>query len=321
MSSVAWRRIPCKASQVRLDVVLSAGQSFRWHETSEREWRSVLRGKVWTLKQDAEFLYYTVHDPVPAVTSSIKPCSSEQSSLQGERTSSDDNQNWNDYEAILTDYFQLNIDLQDLYDKWSAADINFSKVSKSFTGIRTLRQEPVENLFSFICSSNNNISRITSMIEKMCSKYGEKVASVDGIDYFSFPTVSSLADPKVEQDLRSMGFGYRAKFINKSAQLIIEYGGQDWLLSLRKQSYQDAHSALCKLPGIGSKVADCVCLMSLDKHSAIPVDTHVWQITAKCYMPNLLKNKTLTDKLYLQIGDHYRCLFGEYAGWAHSVSF
>ncbi|EDO27821.1 predicted protein [Nematostella vectensis] len=216
MSSVAWRRIPCKASQVRLDVVLSAGQSFRWHETSEREWRSVLRGKVWTLKQDAEFLYYTVHDPVPAVTSSIKPY-----------------------------YFQLNIDLQDLYKKWSAADINFSKVAKSFTGIRTLRQEPVENLFSFICSSNNNIWRITSMIEKMCSKYGEKVASVDGIDYFSFPTVSSLADPKVEQDLRSMGFGYRAKFINKSAQLITEYGGQDWLLSLRKQSYQDAHSGVC----------------------------------------------------------------------------
>lgn len=61
-------------------------------------------------------------------------------------------------------------------------------------------------------------------------------------------------------------------------------------------------AALCELPGVGSKVADCVCLMSLDKTSAIPVDTHVWQITEKYYMKNLSKTKSLTDKLYKQIG-------------------
>ena len=59
---------------------------------------------------------------------------------------------------------------------------------------------------------------------------------------------------------------------------------------------------LCKLPGVGAKVADCVCLMSLDKHDAVPVDTHVWQITAKHYMPQLTRTKSLTAKVYKQIG-------------------
>ena len=61
-------------------------------------------------------------------------------------------------------------------------------------------------------------------------------------------------------------------------------------------------TALMEFPGIGPKVADCICLLSLDKTEAIPVDTHVWQITKTNYMPNLLNSKSLTDKVYKQIG-------------------
>lgn len=50
-------------------------------------------------------------------------------------------------------------------------------------------------------------------------------------------------------------------------------------------------------------MADCVCLMSLDKHEAVPVDTHVWQITAKHYMPHLVTTKSLNAKVYKQIGE------------------
>jgi N-glycosylase/DNA lyase len=64
--------------------------------------------------------------------------------------------------------------------------------------------------------------------------------------------------------------------------------------------------ALCELPGVGAKVADCVCLMSLDKTNAIPVDTHVWQITEKYYMQHLNKTKSLTNKLYKQIGKTHK---------------
>lgn len=80
--------------------------------------------------------------------------------------------------SILKNYFQLEVDLEKLYHEWSASDPYFSTVAVSFEGIRILRQDPTENLLSFVCSSNNHISRITSMVEKLCCHYGKLIAEV-----------------------------------------------------------------------------------------------------------------------------------------------
>ncbi|XP_052789177.1 uncharacterized protein LOC128223804 isoform X2 [Mya arenaria] len=202
---------------------------------------------------------------------------------------------------ILRDYLQLNVSLENMYELWSESDENFRNVARTFTGIRMLRQDPIECLFSFICSSNNNISRITSMVEKLASNYGEKIMELDGQEYFSFPQVSSLAKDGVEERLRTLGFGYRAKYIQRSAEYIIAQGGEKWLYDLREMDYPDAKASLLKLCGVGAKVADCVLLMCLDKPGAIPVDTHVWQIAARDYMPKLKQAKSLTDTLYNEI--------------------
>lgn len=42
----------------------------------------------------------------------------------------------------------------------------------SGTGARVLRQDPVECLFEFLCSSNNHISRIHGMVERLCRDFG-----------------------------------------------------------------------------------------------------------------------------------------------------
>lgn len=42
--------------------------------------------------------------------------------------------------------------------------------------------------------------------------------------------------------------------------------------------------------------------MSLDKYEAIPVDTHIWQVTVRDYLPHLKNSKTLTPKIYKEIG-------------------
>lgn len=77
----------------------------------------------------------------------------------------------------------------------------------------------------------------------------------------------------------------------------------EWIGKLKKLTYDDAKRMLMSLPGIGAKVADCICLMSLGFTESIPVDTHVYQITAKHYLPELnTKCKTLTNKRYNEIG-------------------
>jgi N-glycosylase/DNA lyase len=71
-------------------------------------------------------------------------------------TKPDDNLLEND---LLRQYFRLDVSLKQQYAQWSMKDPYFKKAAEKFTGVRILCQDPVENLFSFICSSNNNIAR------------------------------------------------------------------------------------------------------------------------------------------------------------------
>uniref|UniRef100_A0A914W915 N-glycosylase/DNA lyase n=1 Tax=Plectus sambesii TaxID=2011161 RepID=A0A914W915_9BILA len=227
--------------------------------------------------------------------------------------------------SALREYLQLGPDLRQLYAHWCDIDSYFKKLvdcqPDTLSGIRMLAQDPLECLLSFICSSNNHISRISQMIERLCEAYGEKVETGDGTAFFDFPSLESLCAEGVEERLRELGFGYRAAYVAKTAKQLIEKGGVAWLHELINVDHTTAREALMQLAGIGPKVADCVCLMSLNKTDVVPCDTHVWQITAAQYMPALRKSKSVTAKLHNEIGQFYRERFGPYAGWAHTVLF
>lgn len=92
------------------------------------------------------------------------------------------------------------------------------------------------------------------MVEKMCKLYGEKVTDHDGVTYFGFPQLERLASEGVEEALRTAGFGYRAKYIHKSAVRLLELGGAKWLDNLARGSYEEAKSSLILLEGVGPKV-------------------------------------------------------------------
>jgi N-glycosylase/DNA lyase len=68
------------------------------------------------------------------------------------------------------------------------------------------------------------------------------------------------------------------------------------------------------------QVAACICLFSLDKHEAIPVDTHVWKLATKYYATHL-KGKSLTKKVHGEVQEAFEARFGRYAGWAHNTLF
>ena len=50
------------------------------------------------------------------------------------------------------------------------------------------------------------------------------------------------------------------------------------LEQIGKMEYQKAKEELMRLPGIGGKVADCICLFALHQMDAFPVDTHIKKV-------------------------------------------
>ena len=173
---------------------MKCGQSFRWEEESDshggKSWIGVLHSKVWQLAQEEKTIKYRT-------ISCIKEKADEEEENQ------------------LRDYFQLQVDLEPLYEKWSKNDPFFSKISEDFGGVRILRQDPVENLFSFICSANNNIQRISGMVSNLCVNYGRHIITDDGHEksYYAFPEISTLAaQSSLESDLRNV----RAIFVWRS---------------------------------------------------------------------------------------------------------
>ncbi|KAK8205519.1 8-oxoguanine glycosylase ogg1 [Zalaria obscura] len=344
-----WQKLPVSLAELCINTTLRCGQSFRsveyssltsallmamasrWRKSDEGIWSMALHGRILSLYQDPEHLYYRTHFS---------------------SATNDDNL------SLIQHYLNLKPNLTELYAQWSAADANFKKKAPKFTGIRILRQDAWEALVGFICSSNNNIVRISQMVDKLCRNYGPLIGSIEDVEYYDFPTPAALAKSGVEQKLRELGFGYRAKYLYQTACMVSEKE-EGWLNALRnpespilgidakpagdwkqegREGYRAAHEALLELQGVGPKVADCVCLMGLGWGEAVPVDTHgksnrretdvgkltcfeVWQIAVKDYKFGKGKHSSLTKATYDAIGNKFRSLWGKEAGWAHSVLF
>lgn len=103
------------------------------------------------------------------------------------------------------------ISISDLWKEFSVVDSRFKEVVERFEGgARVMRQDPVECVFQFLCSSNNNIKRIEKMVSVLES-YGKHLGSVGGFEFHEFPSIERLA-LITETELREAGFGYRSDF-------------------------------------------------------------------------------------------------------------
>lgn len=142
-----------------------------------------------------------------------------------------------------------------------AAAVNYAD------GIRVLRQDSWEALCSFIISQNNNIKRIKGIVERLCSSFGEPI----GEGCFAFPTPEALAGCTVE-DLAPLRSGFRAKYLLDAAQKVA--GGEVDLEQVRRLPTPEAARELCKIHGVGIKVAHCALLYGFHRIECLPVD--VW---------------------------------------------
>ncbi|MCX6345047.1 MAG: hypothetical protein NT018_08220 [Armatimonadetes bacterium] len=280
-------RIDLQGQPLDLDITLGCGQAFRWRKCDDGLWRGVVRDKLVELAtDDGSLLWRTYPDGGP---------------------------------GLVNDYLRLSEDINGIYEKMSERDPLMKELSMRLRGLRLLRQDPTEALISFVCSAANSIPRIMAAIEGLAEHYGDLVCEKDNLCYFAFPTLNHLIKEVSLPAELSRALGFRGRTIRQVARHIIEQG-DGWLLSLRNVSYPEARDSLMQIMGVGRKIADCVCLFSLDKDEAVPVDTHVRQLAHKYFLPDL-KAKTVTDAVYKQVVDAFTQRYGENAGWAQEFLF
>ncbi len=228
--------------------------------------------------------------------------------------------------ADVVNYFSLDA------DRFKFSDVIKSLVIESehdevllaaleaFPGLRILRQDPRETIASFICSQNSNVAMIRERVKLLCEKFSSINAATHG-DYprLVFPSPQQIAFASLE-DLLACKMGYRAAYLKQSAELIAS--GQFDLSKLKKMNYSDSRNYLLSLPGVGPKVADCICLFSLGHTNAFPIDTHVFQILNDFYGSEL--RNLQGDKRNLSYNDlafFSNKKFGQYCGYAQQYLF
>lgn len=69
--------------------------------------------------------------------------------------------------ASVADFLRSDVDMPAEAAPWEKSDPSIASITSALPGWRMLRQDPWECLVSFLCSSNNNIARITQMLTKL----------------------------------------------------------------------------------------------------------------------------------------------------------
>ena len=141
-------------------------------------------------------------------------------------------------------------------------------------GIRILKQDPWEMLISYIISAANNIPRISKTIENISKEYGRKI-TFNNKEYYLFPTPKELSKASIE-DFRRLNLGFRDKYVYGAVQDVVS--GTVDLEKINQLKYKEAKKELMKIKGVGSKVADCILLFSMNKIDIVVLFLRIHQI-------------------------------------------
>lgn len=252
------------------DAIFTSGQCFRWVKQGDY-WQGISLDKTAKVK--------TIPDGIELACSE------------------DDLEYWINFFDLEYDYTKAKSQLMQ--------DADIAPMIDMLPGMRFLNQDFYECLMSFIISANNNIKRITMIINRISQKYGENLG--DGI--YTFPKAEVLAACTAE-DMLACGAGYRAAYIVESARKAAS--GYEYA-NLYTEELDKARKELTAFKGVGIKVADCVLLFSLKRKDAFPVDTWIRKV-----MHSLCGDTSLNDN---QIRGIAAKRFGKNAGLANQYLF
>lgn len=278
--------------QLSLRPTLSCGQAFRWSLGSDGWWHGVVRGRAIRLRESGDDCLAQV-------------CPFDDGAA-----------------TLLRDYLRLDVDLVALADDLAARDETIRTPLAVFAGLRVVAQEPEETLLSYLCSPANSVDRISRSIRALSRRHGRLIATLDGEAYYAFPTADALAATP-DEEYQAAGLGWRGAGVRRIAATLGEKPA-GWLDDLIAQPFDKARADLMVLPGVGPKIADCVCLFALRKDAAVPVDTHVWALARELFPDAFASgsvSRTLTPLAYERVRSLYVARYGPFAGWAQEYLY
>jgi len=264
--------------------VFDCGQCFRWNKEPDGSYTGVFKGNVMNVQKEGNKILF-------------------RGICNG------------DIKSIVTDYFDLNRDYEQIKNTLSKIDENINISIQYGDGIRILNQDLWETIISFIISANNNIPRIKGIIERLALNYGDKIIW-NKKEYYAFPTPEQLKNVTVDE-YRKLGLGFRDIRLYETTQMIL-----DKKIDLEKlQSEQDTlkvREQLLSLSGVGPKVADCILLFStLKRFEVFPIDVWVRRVMNELYIKN--PDETKVNKKEIEKIAHEK--FGNLAGMAQQYLF
>lgn len=231
--------------------------------------------------------------------------------------------------SVLMDIFGLNDNLNELYE-FLQEDPKLKPTIDFCKGLRLFKaHDPFECIISSISSANCSIIRWNRSINDIKKKWGKQYKDGSG-SFYTFPSPEILLnvpehdleemqryedhlpnDFIFENNLKSCGVGYRAKFIIKAAELVQK---EINLAKIGKMSYNKAFNTLLQLPGVGPKVADCILLYGFGFGKAFPVDVWIGRIISELYF----KGEEIKPPIARIFGMEK---FGDYSGYVQLYMF
>ncbi|KYO00157.1 putative N-glycosylase/DNA lyase [Plasmodium gaboni] len=455
-----WIKLDVSTKDLKLRYCLLIGQEFCFSEVERNMYIGLVNiNKIYLFKETEENIFYQClyDDDNNNNNNNVTffQYSNKEDKNIVKKSKSDNHHN------EVYNFFNLHFPLNENIEIWKKKDKRMKEITNKISGLRILKTDPVESFFSFLCSTNNNIPRITLMIDSLRRRYGKFIATVvftngdiiikredqnvnvnniiklknqqhsneinrcnntyikgdiqngeckikDGVNeikntcvrikketdilnnkscrvkkemmdtykehndigkgndfndniniykdnlsvtkqnkmfnisfknevnniemkdlemiskdnkifyeslkttlkeernqktyhFYEFPKIQIISKLKVD-DLRSLGFGYRSNYVIECAKMLVNMGEEEWIENLKnEEKTKNCIDQLIKFPGIGLKVANCICLFGLNKYDCIPIDTHIYDIIYKYYNNfiepiNKSNNKNKTNK-------------------------
>jgi N-glycosylase/DNA lyase len=142
-------------------------------------------------------------------------------------------------------------------------------------------------------------------------RFGEP-RTIENRIVYTFPLAARLAASS-EKELRECALGYRAKNLAGTARAVVN--GDVDLEALSMLPDGELRQALCTLPGVGAKVANCVMLFAYGQLRAFPIDVWIERVLREKYFPRARRLNATRLRAFTE------GYFGEHGGYAQQYLF